>query len=491
MTGTPNLPPPWVRDAVFYQIFPDRFARSDSVPKPSGLEPWDASPTTFGYKGGDLVGVVEHLDWLVDLGVDAIYFNPIFQSGANHRYHTHDYFHVDPMLGGDAAFDRLLDACHARGIKVVLDGVFNHSGRGLLQFHDIAENNEHSPYVDWYHVHGFPIHPYETSEPANYESWWGIRALPKFNTDNPMTREFLMQVGEHWARKGIDGWRLDVPEEIKTEGFWEEFRTRVKAISADCYIVGEIWGDASWWIDFGERFDGTMNYRFAAATIAFAVGDAFDRTTRIDNPHYNVSPAIDADGYRGRIHDILNDYTSFALTANLNLLDSHDTPRILTMASNHTDRVVLALLLLYTFPGAPCLYYGTEIGLEGHKDPDNRRTFPWDHPDRWNRDLLNTTKELIALRKAHPALRSADYRVLWPTDEGDGSKAYAFERIDGDDRIVVLVNAGDATEAGTIPYTDLKAGNAELLWGKADVEFGEHHLRVSIPPRTGAVWQLH
>jgi len=490
MSHDSTRPPAWVADACFYQIFPDRFAMSPTVPKPDNLEPWDTPPSTLGYKGGDLVGVLEHLDWLTDLGVDAIYLNPIFQSGANHRYHTHDYHHVDPLLGGDEAFRRLLDGCHDRGMKVVLDGVFNHSGRGLLQFHDIAENGEHSPYVHWYHIHEFPIHPYEPDEPANYEAWWGLRALPKFDTDHPATREFLMQVGEHWARLGIDGWRLDVPEEIHTEGFWEEFRSRVKAINPECYIVGEIWGDASAWVNGGTRFDGTMNYRFGAATIAYAIGSSFDHTTRLANPHYAVTPAIDAARYRDRVLGLIEGYDEGALLANLNVLDSHDTARILTMASHDVDRVVLSLVLLYTFPGAPCLYYGTEIGLEGHKDPDNRRTFPWEHPERWNDRLHRTVKELIALRKAHPALRGPGYRPLWPADDGDGTMVYGFERFDDAERVVVLVNAGDATEAGTIPYRDLGADHAELLWGHADVDFGDHHLRVSVPPRTAAVWSL-
>ena len=211
-------PPDWAADAVFYQIYPDRFARSARVPKLPRLEAWDSPPTHHGYKGGDLLGVVEHLDWLADLGVTALYLNPIFQSASNHRYHAYDYFRVDPMLGGNEAFDALIAAAHGRGIRVVLDGVFNHTGRGFFPFHDVLENGADSPYFDWFTVHHTPVNAYDLSRPPSYEAWWRLHALPKLNTANPAVREYLMGVAEHWIRRGADGWRLDVPEEIATPG---------------------------------------------------------------------------------------------------------------------------------------------------------------------------------------------------------------------------------------------------------------------------------
>ncbi|MGO9814431.1 MAG: alpha-amylase family glycosyl hydrolase, partial [Isosphaeraceae bacterium] len=165
--------PEWVRDAVFYQIFPDRFARSVTVSKPRHLDEWGAPPTYHGYQGGDLIGVVEHLDHLQDLGINAIYFTPVFQSASNHRYHTHDYEKVDPMLGGNAALRRLVDEAHARGIRVVLDGVFNHASRGFFQFHDIMENGPNSAYLDWFHISGFPLNAYDMDKKPNYRAWWG------------------------------------------------------------------------------------------------------------------------------------------------------------------------------------------------------------------------------------------------------------------------------------------------------------------------------
>jgi cyclomaltodextrinase len=240
--------PDWVKHAVFYQIFPDRFAKSDRVTKPSNLEPWDGDPTPKGYKGGDLIGVLERLDYLQELGVTALYFNPIFQSASNHRYHTHDYYQVDPLLGGNDAFDEFLAECKRRNLRVVLDGVFNHASRGFFPFNDVLENGAASPWLDWFYFTDPAAHAYDNSKAAGYKAWAGLRALPKLNTDNPQVREYLMRVGEHWLRKGIDGWRLDVPTEIETPGFWQEFRQRVKAINPEAYIVGEIWSDSRPWL---------------------------------------------------------------------------------------------------------------------------------------------------------------------------------------------------------------------------------------------------
>ena len=218
--------PEWVRDAIFYQIFPDRFARSVSVSKPRHLDEWGAPPTYHGYQGGDLIGVVEHLDYLSELGINAIYFTPIFQSASNHRYHTHDYEKVDPMLGGNAALRRMIDEAHARGIRVVLDGVFNHASRGFFPFHDIMENGPNSAYLDWFIVKNFPLNAYDSEKKPNYQAWWGLPALPKFNVACPDVREFLWSIGRSWIEFGIDGWRLDVPNEIDDDAFLaHEFRT--------------------------------------------------------------------------------------------------------------------------------------------------------------------------------------------------------------------------------------------------------------------------
>ena len=323
--------PQWAGDAVFYQIFPDRFARSPRVAKPSNLLSWHSAPAQQGYHGGDLLGIVEHLDYLVDLGINAIYLTPIFQSACNHRYHTHDYMTVDPLLGGNAALRELVESAHARNIRIMLDGVFNHASRGFFQFNDILENGPHSPWLNWFHVHGWPLAAYDGRGSANYTCWFNNRALPKFNTDNPQVREFLMGVGEFWIREyDIDGWRLDVPAEIRTPGFWEEFRCRTRALKPDLYLVGEIWCEARDWLS-GDRFDATMNYVFAAATIAFAAGDRVSENL-VRGRSYDPYPGIDASTFGARIEKLLAAYARETTHVQFNLLDSHDVPRLISVA---------------------------------------------------------------------------------------------------------------------------------------------------------------
>jgi cyclomaltodextrinase len=375
--------PKWVQDAVFYQIFPDRFARSDKVFKPSNLEAWDAPPTVYGFKGGDLIGVVEHLDYLQDLGVTALFFNPIFQSAANHRYHTFDYYQVDPILGGNGALRTLLDEAHRRDMRVILDGVFNHAGRGFFQFHHILENGPASPYVDWFNIRTYPLRPYHAPKgKQGYEAWWNLPALPKLNTGTEAVREFLWDVGSRWIEFGADGWRLDVPSEIDDDAFWQEFRRRVKDANPEAYIVGEIWHDARRWLQ-GDQFDAVMNYLFARACLGFFIGDNLLRS-EVAKSGYRDVPMLDARQFVDEIDRILSLYPGEVNEVQLNLLGSHDTPRFRTLARGDTSAYRLATLFQMTYPGAPCIYYGDEIGMEGRHDPACRGAFPWD--DRqWDR----------------------------------------------------------------------------------------------------------
>src|SRR5262245_58944324 len=269
-------PPDWVRDAVFYQIFPDRFARSTRLVKPDHLEDWDAVPTFRGYKGGDLYGIIEHLDHIETLGANALYLTPIFQAASNHRYNTHDYYQVDPMLGGTQALRELLDTCHARGIRVILDGVFNHSGRGFFPFHDLLENGPQSPYVDWFHVQSFPLNAYQPHQGLGYRAWWGHASLPKFNIRTRAVREFLWDVATYWLQLGIDGWRLDAPNEIEDADFWREFRRRCRAVNPEAYLVGEIWGDASPWLQ-GDQFDVVMHYELTRTLFGFVAAETLNQ----------------------------------------------------------------------------------------------------------------------------------------------------------------------------------------------------------------------
>jgi cyclomaltodextrinase len=483
--------PDWVKHAVFYQIFPDRFAKGSQTLMPKldavPLEAWDAPPTHQGYKGGNLWGVIDKLDYLRDLGVTAIYFTPIFQSASNHRYHTHDYYQVDPLLGGNEALYRLLEAAHWRGMKVVLDGVFNHASRGFFFFNDILENGPHSPWIDWFKVEGWPLAAYDGDRPANYAAWTGNRALPEFNHANPVVREYIMQIAEHWIRQGIDGWRLDVPACIKEPGFWQEFRDRVKAINPEAYIVGEIWRDARQWLD-GTQFDGVMNYWFTGATIAYTAGDRVIRE-EVQDRDYDPYPAMDAVTYSDKIQLLLHRYPWDIQLTQLNLLASHDTARLLTLASGDVDSVKLATVLLMTFPGAPSIYYGDEVGLEGALDPDCRRSFP--EKEQWNEEILDCHRSLISLRHAHIALRIGEYRLL-----GADGMMYVFARLWEGDVLIVAVNSDDIPARIDLESvgTRLHAQPTHILYStnpeapeKTSILWTDDNLFISLPPRSAIV----
>ncbi len=472
--------PDWVKDAVFYQIFPDRFARSEKLTKPSNLEAWDAPPTVEGFKGGDLLGVVEHLDYLQDLGITAIYFNPIFQSTANHRYHTHDYRHVDPILGGDGAFRELLNAAHGRGIRIILDGVFNHASRGFYQFNHLLENGPASPYLDWFKAKKFPVNAYDRHGKPNYECWWGLKALPKFNTETPAVREFIYEIAELWLREGIDGWRLDVPLEIKTPGFWEEFRRRVKAVNPEAYILAEIWEDAPEWLR-GEHFDAVMNYVFNRACLGFFGGSKLDTSVK---PGGFQLRKLDAGAFAKQIEHTLKLYDREVTLVQYNLLSSHDMPRFLTLVGGDKARLKLATLFQMTFVGTPSVYYGDEIGLEGGQDPDCRRSFPW-NPGQWDRELLETFKRYIALRKTHTVLRYGDYLSLYAK-----GMQYAYARTANLESFIIAMNTDEAPasiELDLRKVRELNGRNFRPVWGEGLLKPEQGKLTLTIPPLDAVV----
>ncbi len=493
--------PGWVKDAVFYQIFPDRFAKSDRVPKPSNLEPWDSPPTIYGFKGGDLLGVVEHLDHLEELGVNAIYFNPIFQSAANHRYHTHDYYQVDPVLGGNEAFREMLDAAHARGIRVVLDGVFNHASRGFYQFQQTLENGMDSPYLDWFYLDmerleaekQLEAYPGETREASfrrlqgtletlGYRAWRHMPALPKLNTDTEAVRQFIFDVARHWIDFGIDGWRLDVPHEIDDDGFWREFRRVVKDANPEAYIVGEIWHDASRWLQ-GDQFDAVMNYIFNRACLGFFGGGTLDVSQR---PGGYRLRRIRAAEFADEVDDMLGLYDWEVTLAQFNLLSSHDMPRFLTLVREEREGLKLATLFQMTFPGAPCVYYGDEVGMEGGNDPDSRRSFRWDEGG-WDKDLLGFFRRAIALRHEHPALRRGRYVRLLADDQHN---VYAFARKGERETLVVVLNNGLNPYALDVDVDGLFADDGSLqdVWAGHEARVIDGRVTgATLPPRSGVV----
>jgi len=473
------MTPEWVKDAVFYQIFPDRFARSERVVKPNNLEPWDTPPTSYGFKGGDLLGIAERLDYLQDLGITAIYLNPIFQSASNHRYHTHDYYRVDPLLGGDAALRELLDAAHARGMRIILDGVFNHASRGFFQFNHILECGPQSPYLDWFIIKGFPLHAYD-DEPPNYEAWINLHALPKLNTANPQVREFIFGVAEHWIAFGADGWRLDVPAEIDDDDFWREFRRRVKRVNPDAYIVGEIWTEAQRWLQ-GDQFDAVMNYIQTHAAVRF-----FGARTLAPlwlGGTYPPPTPLDAEGFARDIEAMLALYDWQITLAQLNLLSSHDMPRFLTLVKGDQSALRMAMLFQMTMPGAPTVYYGDEIGLQGGYDPACRGAMPWDER-QWDIALRDYIRAAIQLRHAHPALRRGTYRTTLAKGE-----LFAYERAYEGQHLVVTFNTAQSERQLHLSLAD-PVQRATLLFGEGQEQIAGGVLTVTLPARTGAVWQI-
>lgn len=506
--------PPWVRDAVFYQVFADRLSRSGRVSPPGDLEPWDAPPTRHGFKGGDLYGVVEHLDRLRALGVNALYLNPVFTSASNHRYHTDDYLAVDPLLGGDAALRELLDEAHARGMRVVLDGVFNHCGRGWWPFHHVLENGAQSPYREWFHLsgavrageRGLVAFPGDTERAAmaamqaagappgspsrevlGYEAWWDLPPLPKLRLEDPQLRAHILDAAEHWIQFGIDGWRLDVAEEVSAD-FWRELRLRVREANPQAYLVAEIWHDKPEWLA-GDMFDAFMNYPLALGILGFAAQDHLATDIEVPGEYVDELRVFDGAGLWDRIEHLRSLNGPEVTAVQLNLLGSHDTPRARTLCGGDLASLRLATLLQMTLPGAPCVYYGDELGMEGAMDPDSRRAFPAD-PAEWDREPAGWTADLAALRRSSRAFRDGELSLL----SADGA-AIAYLRRHGEDVFVVAVNAAaeplawelelplGASAAEVVPLRD--AGPRDRA---ASVDGASLH--VVLPARDGAVIRL-
>jgi neopullulanase len=430
------------------------------------------------------LGIVDRLDYLERLGVNALYLNPIFAAATEHRYNTYDYLQVDPLLGGNDALRELLDEVHVRGMRVVLDGVFNHCGRGFWPFHHVLENGERSPYRDWFLVRDWPLRPYAYGRDhtrANYAHWSQFPSLPKLNTDNPGVRDYVFHAARHWIEFGIDGWRLDVPYEINDDGFWREFRQVVKTANPDAYILGEVWDPAQQWLR-GDQFDAVMNYPFAFPTLCFC--GARTLTAEYRTSHWTFEP-LDAPAYAGyieRVHNLYDWEINYAL---FNLLDSHDTARALTIMGGDKSALRLAVLLQVTMPGAPCIYYGDEIGMSSWGDPHCRAAFPWHEESMWDRELLSFYRQAIAIRHAHPVLRTGSFSTVHAV--GD---VYAFRReLDGQEALVV-VHAGADKAACRISVPAARAREWAQVWpcdAARTYEAQEGQMDLALPARDALV----
>jgi cyclomaltodextrinase len=428
--------PSWVKDTVWYQIFPERFANGDSSIDPEGTLPWGSEePMPANFFGGDFQGVIDHIDYLVKLGITGIYFTPIFRAKSNHKYDTIDYLEIDPQFGDKETFKKLVKVCHENGIKVMLDAVFNHSGFYFEPFQDVLANEENSRFRDWFHLREFPI----ITEPRpNYDTFAFEKSMPKLNTEHPEVREYLLKVARYWIEEfDIDGWRLDVANEVD-HSFWRDFRKAVKSAKPEAYILGEIWHDSIGWLQ-GDQFDAVMNYPFTDAVLDFVAKEK-----------------IDAKTFTEKITAVMNMYPENVNEVAFNLLGSHDTARPLTFCNDNKDKLKLLFLLMLTFKGTPCIYYGDEIGMSGVRDPGCRACMEWDEKKQ-DLDLFGHVQALLSLRKEYPVLANEGSLKFLFTE----GHSIAFERTSNEDSLLILLNAGE--EESNISFEIEE--NYELIFG--------------------------
>ena len=378
--------PDWVKQTVWYQIFPERFANGDPDNDPIGTKPWRPTdhPGREDYYGGDLQGVLDHLDDLQALGINGLYFCPIFTAASNHKYDTIDYLNVDPAFGDKVLFAKLIQAAHQRGMRVMLDAVFNHMGFGSMQWQDVLRNGEASRFASWFHIYQTPVTPFhnplKNAGQPQYDTFAFEEKMPKLNTANPEVQEYLLTVATYWIKTfDIDAWRLDVANEVDHH-FWKRFYATVTAIKPDFYVLGEVWHRAQPWLN-GDEFSGVMNYPFTQQ-----IEDHFFKRT------------LTAEEMVALLTDQLMYYRDQTNQVMLNMLDSHDTPRILTLA--HGDEVLALQALTFSFmqTGAPCLYYGTEMGMSGGDDPDDRKPMDW---SKLGSPIWKKVAELVHFRRKH------------------------------------------------------------------------------------------
>jgi glycosidase len=463
-----NLTPEWIQDAVFYQIFPDRFANGDPNNDPANVQPWGSKPTKWGFQGGDLRGILDHFDYFLDLGISALYLNPIFRATSNHRYNTSNYYEIDPKLGTMTDFISLLERSHQSGVRIILDGVFNHCGRGFFAFQDLLENEQHSAYQDWFHVHRFPLDAYGEDDAENYDAWWKIKSLPELNTINPKVRQYIFDVAKYWIDQGIDGWRLDVPNDIDDDSFWSEFREVVKSSNPDAYLVGEIWNVDPRWVG-KDHFDGLMNYPLRDLLLDLIVNES-----------------IKATDFSMGIEELLNIYPKEHSYAHLLTLGSHDTKRLKTKCDGNADKVRLMNLIQFSLPGAPHIYYGDEIGLEGGKDPECRAAFPWEE-STWDKQHRGFIQKLIDLRKRLPQLRRGGFERVGANDDNG---FLAFTRSIESRTALIVINASDihshiSLESKVFPAA--RRSGLEDVLNRCDITVVENTIEVDLLPYQGAV----
>lgn len=401
-------PPKWAEETVWYQIFPSRFCRGGDGG--GDFLPWaDSSHAVRNEEryGGNLLGIIDRLGYLEELGINGLYINPINLSVSQHKYDTADYLTIDPEFGTGAILRRLVDEAHARGMRVMLDGVFNHCGWEFFAWQDVIKNGEKSRYAGWFMVndYGFEKTPCDNAERGAYFSFAFADRMPKLNTNNPEVREYFCSVCEKWARDyGIDAIRLDVANEL-SHTFCRALRERLLSVKKDFFIAGEIWNDSTPWLR-GAEFDSVINYPLRSAIWRFA-----------------SDPEKDVRFLEAELNRCLVRYTRQTVRVLINQMDSHDTMRLVTRMDGDKDMALLQFALILSLPGATCMYYGTEILLPGGEDPDCRRCMPWKEIEEGAfDDVLDFMRALVRLRRDSPALKSDELSFRFLQNDLNGRR---------------------------------------------------------------------
>lgn len=439
--------PAWSTGQIYYQIFPERFCNGDPTLSPPDTVPWGSTPTRENYMGGDLPGIIQKLDYLEQLGITCLYLTPIFEGSSNHKYDTINYYRIDPQFGTESDLSTLVQQAHRRNIRVVLDGVFNHCGYYFPPFQDVLKNGRSSSYADWFFIDDFPVQ----TDPVNYDCVGHYRWMPKLNLSHPETQNYFVQVGLYWIQKfSIDGWRLDVADEIPS-AFWEHFSSAIKELAPDRLLLGETWGDAERLI-CGNRLDCAMNYIFKDAVTDWIA----HRTIGISEFDY-------------RINDMLSLYPYEVDLRMYNLLDSHDTPRFLFECQGDTRRLKLAVALQMTLPGCPAIFYGDEVGLTGDNDPLCRQAMEWDSKYQ-QRDLLDWYRVLIRLRKEKASLRTGEFRTAICDDQ---KGIYGYLRYNETENLWIILNTDAHKQEVTLSKKGCPAIWEKVLELASDVPVGK------------------
>ena len=409
-------PVEWMKDALFYQIFPERFRRGDFSKDDSYInQNWEDLPRLDSFAGGDLKGIIEKLDHIKSLGVDALYLTPIFKSPTNHKYDVMDYFEIDPQFGDKKDFKNLVEKAHEMGIRIVLDAVFNHMSHKNPIFVDVRKKGKASQYYDWFFIEEDMV----DIEKVNYETFAHVYNMPKFNTSNKKVQDYLIKIGKYWIEEfDIDGWRLDVSDEV-SHYFWKRFRKEIKSFKKDAVIIGENWHNAESFLR-GDEFDSVMNYAFTNTALDYFKGK------------------ISAQKASDDLNMVMMRNRDAANRMMLNFLDTHDTPRFITEIEENRNKFLAALAMSTIYMGANSIYYGTETLLEGGKDPDCRRAFPWDKLDE-NKEFTEKIKEILATKK-HPAIKNGSIKIY------SKENILIIERFDDENSLGLAINLGEEKE---------------------------------------------